>query len=116
MYGIGIVVQIPTERRSLLRELSKPMEALGRWDEQVDTASANREKECELAEANAENAPPLGEQPYHLHRDKLPSVLLAVCVKVLDGMTKREKSLFWFLGDTINCRERSFHLELGRGI
>lgn len=97
-------------------ETKRKMEALGRWDEQVDTASANREKEYELAEANAENAPPLGEQPCHLHRDKLPSVLLAVCVKVLDGMTKREKSLFWFLGDTINCRERSFHLELGRGI
>lgn len=33
-------------------------------------------------------------------------VCLAVRFKVLDGIHKIEKSLFWFSGDTRDCRER----------
>lgn len=33
-------------------------------------------------------------------------VWLVVCFKVLDGIYKIEKFLFWFLGDIRDCRER----------
>ena len=34
----------------------------------------------------------------------------------LDGIDETEKALFWFLGDTADCRTKRFHLELGRWI
>lgn len=34
----------------------------------------------------------------------------------LDGIDETEKALFWFLGDTTDCRAKRFHLEVGRWV
>lgn len=102
-------------------ESKSTAESLRKWDEQVDTISANgvrlRQIKSTLTHRRkGRKRSSFREQPCHLPLDKLLCVLLAVCFTELEGIHESEKSFLWLSGDTRDCQERHFLREPGRWI
>ena len=72
----------------------------------------HRWKEHWLTGGKSETIPPLGWGT----ATSSWSWQATVCLVGWMASVRLEKALFWFLGDTVDCRAKCFHLELGRWI
>lgn len=98
-------------------ETKRTMEALGEWDEQVDTISANGVNLTQMERALTHRRKVRNHSTFGVGNSHIILVMTSYSVSCwLDGINETEKALFWFLGDTVDCRAKCFHLELGRWI
>ena len=98
-------------------ETKKTTEALWEQDEQVDAISVNGVNLKQMKRALTHRRKVRNHSTFGVGNSHVVLVMTSYGVSCwLDGIDETEKALFWFLGDTADCRMKRFHLELGRWI